>query len=760
MEVCLSHDEQHMDLLACIRAGCGRCRARVSNHKMSLALPSLHKLSLGGDGERPVQAERVDTILDDPEMTPDLLRYIQRLVRDPRRDHDPNDCLILLWDAFPEERQRPTGVQVLTARAHSPAVRGSDAHDLRACVDQFLVTRGGPLPLDAYQAPPAHEPASRADLHLKYRFLWAKSTQPQKGLNRTVLADLAAAATADFAARTDRRIDHAWNAIVPSLSSRDGTTLQYRLCGMPHGAEDFLGKVVAKSFRAADVGASCGADDRFWGEENREAAKALVQHTPDWYAARKGRLTASSAYKALGLQYQGRRSDVVEDVLFGHSALAETADMRWGAAHEEAGIAAYRAIAGGANVRSTGLWVLRGALNPMTGALGAQRSWFGASPDGVVVDPTTGKPIGLVEVKCKSPLAFDRNAPHGGIGPLAQTGVRLDEAKKTPVSNASPSKLLSEYVYVQAILQLRATELPWCDVVFWTPYWMRVVRVRANNALAEELLAHLTLLYQAICANAKTLREAHATDRDHFWRLCTPASDGAGGLLPDRLNASSWNKRLRADKAADGLVDWQLWKEGGLAYSAERLGAAGEAAADAHVAEFIRNHLAPADVQLFAPSPDAPMEVGAPLDDDALQANGGPLPGAPAMEGKSAPAPFATRKTFSPSGEDVDQTLAFHFGPPTTPAPFATRKTFTPSGEDVDQTLAFHIGPPTTPAPFATRKTFTPSKEDVDQTLAFQFGPPTTPAPFATRKTFTPSSEGVDQALPFHFGPLATPNLA
>lgn len=592
---------------------------------MSGALPSFHKLSLRSDDERPARAERVDAVLDDPEMPPDLLKHIQRLVRDPRRGHDPKDCFVLLWDAFPEERQRPTGVQVLTARAHSPAVRSSDAHNLRACVDQLLAARGGPSPLDAYQAPPAHEPASGAPLHLKYRFAWARSTQPQKGLNRTVLADLAAAATADFAARTDRRVDHAWNAMVPSAFSRDGTTLQYKLCGTLPGADNFLGKVVAKSLRPVDVGASCGADDRFWGEENREAAKALVQRTPDWYAARKGRLTASSAYKALGLQYQGRQSEVVESVLFGHSSASETADMRWGAAHEEAGIAAYRAIAGGADVRSTGLWMLRGALNPMTGARGAQRSWFGASPDGVVFDPTTGRPLGLVEVKCKSPLAFDRNALHGGIGPLTQTGVRLDEAKKTPVSNASPSKLLSEYVYVQVILQLRATEMPWCDVVFWTPYWVRVVRVRANNALAEELLAHLTLLYQAICAKAKTLREAHAEGRGRFWRLCTPASDGAGGLLPDRLDASSWNKRLRADKAADGLVDWQLWKEGALAYSAERLGSAGEAAADAHVAEFIRNHLAPADVQLFAPPPDAPMEVGALLDDEAMPAEFAPL---------------------------------------------------------------------------------------------------------------------------------------
>ena len=390
---------------------------------------------------------------------------------------------------------------------------------------------------------------------------------------------------------------------------------------------------VAPVAPVAPIGAPCGGDDRYWGAENREAAKALTQRTADWYAARKGRLTASSAYKALGLQFRGRLSDVVEGVLFGTSAGGETADMRWGTAHEDEGLAAYNAIADGPDVRPTGLWPLKGQPDPMTGAKGAQRSWFGASPDGVVVAPADAKPLGLVEVKCKSPLAFDRNAPHGGVGPLALTGVHLDERKKTPTGYASPSTLLQEYVYLQVILQLRATELPWCDVVFWTPYWVRVVRVRANNSLAEEVLTHLNRLHTTICSNAKTLRDAHATNMSLFWRLCAPASDGRGGLLPDRLDASTWGKRLRADKAAEGLVDWELWNDRALAYSAMLVASAERVeAADARVNAFIRTRLgaadgadaadthadAHADAYADAYAHADAMDIGALLDDEAM----------------------------------------------------------------------------------------------------------------------------------------------
>lgn len=583
-----------------------------------MSLPSLHNLSVKGTD--------VGVILDDPDMPRDTLEHIERLTLDSRRGVVDGECIIVKWTVTPHGAISGRHVMI-SVQLSGLGVRPSDGELMRGAIDAALLARGGPLPIDKsleVKTVRVGHGERRVTYDLDYIFNWAGTKAVTRGLNLLVASLLMDPVLLAFADTTGRHaVPAEW--ITPDIKTPGLWEHRTRLCAINPGEPGFLGKVAAKALRhssakdvAADVGVvpcgrhsacafpgvgadigvgvvahSCGGDSRFWGAEGFEAARKLTQRTDDWYAARRGKMTASSAYTALGLHYQQRMTEVVEGVLFGHSFGGQTADMRWGVDNEHHGINAYRKlIAGkGEDVHATGLWLLGGQLDPMTGSKAGRRSWFGASPDGIVVRSQDGAPLGLVEVKCKSPLAFDRTAEHGGIGPPHLTGVHLDERKRTPIGFANPSALLNERTYMQVILQIRATAAPWCDVVFWTPYWMRVVRVRSNNALAEEILAHLNVTYQAICANKARLLEAYAHGResDAFGRMCTPHSYGAGGVLPERLNASEFNKQLRAAKKEDGLVDWGLWKEQALLYSEEHLGESAEA--DAYVNDFIQHRL-------------------------------------------------------------------------------------------------------------------------------------------------------------------------
>ena len=110
--------------------------------------------------------------------------------------------------------------------------------------------------------------------------------------------------------------------------------------------------------------------------------RTLVQGSEAWFAARRGRVTASLAPSLLGLGPMPR--DAAFDALMGLEAAAgpPTEAMRRGSAREPA-IAAAAGARLGVAWRETGLW-----LDP-------QRPWLGASPDRVSAD-------GSQLLECKS----------------------------------------------------------------------------------------------------------------------------------------------------------------------------------------------------------------------------------------------------------------------------------------------------------------------------------------------------------------------
>ena len=107
------------------------------------------------------------------------------------------------------------------------------------------------------------------------------------------------------------------------------------------------------------------------------------------------------------------------------------------------------------NVREAGL-----VINPLL-------FWFGASPDGLVLDGTTSLPNGPLEVKC----------------PEAKKNCSLEERVANPtfyvqMVNDKPylKKDHSLGYYAQVQFQIGICQLPWCDFVVYTYNGLIIIR--------------------------------------------------------------------------------------------------------------------------------------------------------------------------------------------------------------------------------------------------------------------------------------------
>jgi len=154
--------------------------------------------------------------------------------------------------------------------------------------------------------------------------------------------------------------------------------------------------------------------------------------------------------------FRSRAALVAEKAARRPSRHVDTPATRFGAASEPLAVADYVRATGNA-VEATGLWTDDAAR-------------LGASPDGVVVDASTGE-RGLLEVKCSFHRRRDR-----GLPPL----------------DAAPRGFLAQ---IQG--QLAIAELDWCDLALWIPKnapdapHLRVLRVRRDAAYWADLRPRL-----------------------------------------------------------------------------------------------------------------------------------------------------------------------------------------------------------------------------------------------------------------------------
>lgn len=199
------------------------------------------------------------------------------------------------------------------------------------------------------------------------------------------------------------------------------------------------------------------------------------QRSAEWYAARRGRITASRVGAILGVSKYRTRADVLRDMVREwHGAPAEFTGneaTRWGEAHEADALAAYERQAG-VMVETCGL-----VVHP-------HYDWIAVSPDGLI-----GRD-GLVE--CKAPF----------------------RARYTEPS--------SEYA-AQMQLQLETTARDWCDFAVWTPDGFTVTRVMRDREWFASALPDLQGFIEYLgeeCADPERAA-LHLADKerdDSAWR--------------------------------------------------------------------------------------------------------------------------------------------------------------------------------------------------------------------------------------------------
>ncbi|XP_017930339.1 uncharacterized protein LOC108640094 [Manacus vitellinus] len=117
---------------------------------------------------------------------------------------------------------------------------------------------------------------------------------------------------------------------------------------------------------------------------------------PKWYEMRENRITASVASKIANSKFANGKTDEVPQsylkAVVNPGPGVQTPAMSWGIRNEKAAVQAYeqkaRAVGKPVKVEDCGLFI-----HP-------DKKWLAASPDGVIKEETTGKDLGLLEVKC------------------------------------------------------------------------------------------------------------------------------------------------------------------------------------------------------------------------------------------------------------------------------------------------------------------------------------------------------------------------
>lgn len=201
----------------------------------------------------------------------------------------------------------------------------------------------------------------------------------------------------------------------------------------------------------------------------------MEQRSPEWFAARAGKVTASRVADVIAKTKSGwgagranYMAELIAERLTGVSAPGFTnAAMQWGTDCEPAARTAYAALSE-MEVSEIGF-----VDHPFV-------AMSGASPDGLVGD------LGLVEVKCPN------------------TATHID----TLIARAVPGKYVTQMQW-----QMACTEREWCDFVSFDPrlpadMQLFVRRVKRDDALIASLEADVTDFLAEVDAKIEALKSA------------------------------------------------------------------------------------------------------------------------------------------------------------------------------------------------------------------------------------------------------------
>lgn len=249
------------------------------------------------------------------------------------------------------------------------------------------------------------------------------------------------------------------------------------------------------------------------------------QRTPEWFEARKGRITGSVVGAILGLNPYKKPDDVMRDMLAdeageprefqGNDATA------WGTMNESGAIFEYEMETGN-SVKKCGFYTYE--------------DWLGASPDGLVGD------AGLIEVKCPYRL-------------------KSEESPEFKTAAEQP------YYFAQIQIQLMVTGRDWCDFWQWSPNGTRLERVPKNADWLASALPVLREFYgrylDLLAENADPVDQFALVSEYDFIKAEVERLEQRKKAIIDELVAST--KGLGGEVAGRKLT--RVEKKGSIAYA-------------------------------------------------------------------------------------------------------------------------------------------------------------------------------------------------
>lgn len=202
----------------------------------------------------------------------------------------------------------------------------------------------------------------------------------------------------------------------------------------------------------------------------------MEQRSPEWFAARKSRITGSMVGAALGLDPNCTRDEAMRRMVRAHQGLPSefvgNIATQWGQSHEQEAKEAFEYETGE-------------TVEPATFVVDPVRPWLGASPDGFVGDKA------LVEIKCPFGLR-DHAKP-----------VQFKTVEEQP------------HYHAQMQIQMLVTGKPHCYFWQWTPHDEKLDYVYFDQGWIDANLPKLEAFYQEfldICEDA--VDERTRTDFD------------------------------------------------------------------------------------------------------------------------------------------------------------------------------------------------------------------------------------------------------
>ena len=219
--------------------------------------------------------------------------------------------------------------------------------------------------------------------------------------------------------------------------------------------------------KISNIELSCSAEEVDYLERITKAQASSLT----WKQQRIGRITASVAHSVLHTRMDNPSKSLIRSICT-HPAELHTAAIEWGKTHEEDGLKEYQQTLKenhqSLQVQKTGL------------RISLQNPFLGASPDGKVVCDC--HPPKLIEVKCPYTLRemCEKDAAN---------------SKGFPIDDDGKVKHNHRY-YTQIQMQLYVWDMEQCDLVIWTPQWIKVATVVKDSTFIEDMVSTCKIFFE------------------------------------------------------------------------------------------------------------------------------------------------------------------------------------------------------------------------------------------------------------------------